>query len=141
MKKNRYPQAFQSFLKLRMHPIIAARDLYYSHVLYQEELKLARGMTYFTRLTDLFTVPRIRHATWASGMVMIAQQMCGINSAFCPPRGWESAVLTCTPSHRLLLVHHLRRRRLQPAPGAVRVSRVRRAELVSAVVSAPGPQR
>jgi hypothetical protein len=79
MKKNRYPQAFQSFLKLRMHPIIAARDLYYSHVLYQEELKLARGMTYFTRLTDLFTVPRIRHATWASGMVMIAQQMCGIN--------------------------------------------------------------
>lgn len=36
MKKNRYPQAFKSFLKLRMHPIIAARDLYYSHVLYEE---------------------------------------------------------------------------------------------------------
>lgn len=80
MKKNRYPKAFQSFLKLRMHPIIAARDLYYSHVLYVEELKAARGANFFERFADLFTVPRIRRGTWASGMVMIAQQMCGINS-------------------------------------------------------------
>jgi sugar porter (SP) family MFS transporter len=79
MKKNRFPDAFRSFLKLRMHPIIAARDLYYSHVLYEEELKMARGANYFQRFADLFTVPRIRRATWASGMVMLGQQMCGIN--------------------------------------------------------------
>ena len=33
----------------------------------------------FTRFIELFTIPRVRHATWASGIVMIAQQMCGIN--------------------------------------------------------------
>jgi hypothetical protein len=48
MKKNKYSRAFQSFLQLRMHPIIAARDLYYSHVLYEEELKMARGSSYVT---------------------------------------------------------------------------------------------
>ncbi|KAJ7742574.1 sugar transporter-like protein [Mycena metata] len=79
MKKNRYPDAMQSYLKLRQQPIIAARDLYYSHVLYEEELLMARGTNYFERFRDLFTVPRIRRATWASGMVMLSQQMCGIN--------------------------------------------------------------
>jgi hypothetical protein len=72
MKKGRYPQAFRSFLKLRMHPIIAARDLYYSHVLYEEEVRMARGASYFSRFRDLFTVPRIRRATWASSMVMVS---------------------------------------------------------------------
>ena len=72
MRKGRYPAAFQSMLRLRMHPIIAARDFYYSHVLYEEEIVLAQGANYFERLKDLFTVPRIRRATWASGMVMIA---------------------------------------------------------------------
>lgn len=33
----------------------------------------------FTRFVELFTIPRIRRATQASGIVMIAQQMCGIN--------------------------------------------------------------
>ncbi|KAJ7178181.1 sugar transporter-like protein [Mycena filopes] len=79
MKKNKYAQAFASYLKIRQQPIIAARDLYYSHVLYEEELLMARGTNYFERLRDLFTVPRIRRATLASGMVMISQQMCGIN--------------------------------------------------------------
>lgn len=32
-----------------------------------------------TRFFELFSIPRIRRATWASGIVMIAQQMCGIN--------------------------------------------------------------
>lgn len=82
MKKNRYPKAFASFVKLRLTPLSAARDLYYSHVLYEEELKFARGANFFTRFKELFTVPRIRRASWASGMVMIAQQMCGINSEF-----------------------------------------------------------
>lgn len=82
MKKNRYPEAFASFSKLRLAPIIAARDLYYSHVLYEEERKLGRGVSYVARFRELFTVPRIRRASWASAMVMIAQQMCGINSEY-----------------------------------------------------------
>jgi hypothetical protein len=49
-------QAFGSFLRLRAHPIIAARDFYYSYVIYQEEIKEARGANYFSRLKDCFTV-------------------------------------------------------------------------------------
>ncbi|KAL1406804.1 hypothetical protein Q8F55_006211 [Vanrija albida] len=79
MKKNRYPEAFASYLKIRSAPIIAARDLYYSHVLYEEEKALAEGSTYISRLLDCFRIPRIRRATLAAGTVMLAQQMCGIN--------------------------------------------------------------
>lgn len=80
MKKNRYPKAFRSMCRLRSHPMIAARDLYYSHVLYENELKEARGANYITRLVDCFRVPRIRRANLAASTVMLAQQMCGINS-------------------------------------------------------------
>lgn len=80
MKKGRHAEAFQAMNKLRAHPIIAARDFYYSHVLYVEELKVARGAGYFQRLWDCFSVPRIRRANYGASTVMIAQQMCGINS-------------------------------------------------------------
>jgi hypothetical protein len=80
MKKGRYADAFKSFCRLRKHRLIAARDLYYSHVLFEEELRLARGASYFTRLADCFRVPRIRRATLGASTVMLAQQMCGINS-------------------------------------------------------------
>jgi hypothetical protein len=66
--------------RLRAHPIIAARDYYYSYVNYEEEKKAAAGSTYFTRLRDCFTIPRIRRANYGASTVMIAQQMCGINS-------------------------------------------------------------
>lgn len=66
--------------RIRAHPIIGIRDYYYSYVNYQEELKVAVGSTYFTRLRDCFTVPRIRRANYGASTVMIAQQMCGINS-------------------------------------------------------------
>lgn len=39
---------------------------------------------YITRFTQLFTVPRLRRATFASGTVMIAQQICGSRSVACP---------------------------------------------------------
>ncbi|KAJ4359920.1 uncharacterized protein N0V89_000479 [Didymosphaeria variabile] len=35
--------------------------------------------TYFKRLANLFKVPRIRRATTAAAVVMISQQLCGIN--------------------------------------------------------------
>ncbi|KAL7942930.1 sugar transporter domain-containing protein [Trichoderma barbatum] len=85
MKKGKHEKAWGSLLRLRNHPIQAARDLYYIQCLLDQEvllvekagLKVTNNM--FTRFVELFTIPRIRRATWASGIVMIAQQMCGIN--------------------------------------------------------------
>ncbi|KAK0824509.1 hypothetical protein LTR91_026089 [Friedmanniomyces endolithicus] len=79
MKNGKHAKAFKWMDRLRAHPIIAARDYYYSYVLYNEELKLARGANYFTRLWDCFAVPRIRRANYGASTVMLAQQMCGIN--------------------------------------------------------------
>ena len=80
MKKNRYPQAFRSLVRLRHTELQAARDLYYIHVQLVEESKIIGGANYLSRFTELFTIPRVRRATLASFTVMLAQQMCGINS-------------------------------------------------------------
>ncbi|KHN97382.1 sugar transporter [Metarhizium album ARSEF 1941] len=85
LKKKRYDQAWRSLLKLRNTPMQAARDMFYIHCLLEQEDELVKeaGLkvtsNIFTRFVELFTIPRIRRATWASGIVMIAQQMCGIN--------------------------------------------------------------
>ncbi|KAF7557181.1 hypothetical protein G7Z17_g863 [Cylindrodendrum hubeiense] len=79
MKHGRIAEGYQSMNRLRAHPIIAARDYYYSYVIYQEELKEAHGAGYFSRMWDCFAVPRIRRANYGASTVMIAQQMCGIN--------------------------------------------------------------
>jgi MFS family permease len=42
-------------------------------------MEVLRGSNYFSRFIELFTIPRVRRATLASFVVMIAQQMCGIN--------------------------------------------------------------
>ena len=80
MKHGKVAQGFRSMVRLRAHPIIAARDFYYSYIIYEEEIKLAGGEGYFSRLWDCFRVPRIRRANYGASTVMIAQQMCGINS-------------------------------------------------------------
>lgn len=79
MKKNRYPQAYRSLLKLRNNPLQAARDLYYIHTQLEIEKEIIGNSNYVTRFIQLFTIPRVRRATLASFTVMIAQQMCGIN--------------------------------------------------------------
>jgi len=85
MSKGRYSQAYKSLLRFRNTPLQAARELYYIHAQMQEEelLIAASGISVkanvFTRMVELFTIPRVRRATQASGIVMIAQQMCGIN--------------------------------------------------------------
>jgi len=79
MKHGKIAQGYESMRRLRAHPIIGARDYYYSYVIYQEELKIARGSGYFQRLWDCFAVPRIRRANYGASTAMIAQQMCGIN--------------------------------------------------------------
>lgn len=83
ISKGRYGKAYQSLLRFRGSPIQAARDLYYIHAQIQQEeiLVQASGVAVkaglFTRFIELFTIPRLRRATQASGIVMIAQQMCG----------------------------------------------------------------
>lgn len=99
MKKRRYPQAWESFRKLRnsemqvrglltvISLIIwaltdcflcqAARDMYYVHCQLEIESAVIGGRTFISRLVELFTIPRLRRATVASGVVMLAQQMCG----------------------------------------------------------------
>jgi len=79
MKKGRYQKAFDSFKRLRHTEVIAARDLYYAHVQLAEENRVIQGKTYISRLTELFTIPRVRRGTLAASTVMLAQQMCGIN--------------------------------------------------------------
>lgn len=79
MKKGRYHEAYTSFRRLRNTELQASRDLYYVHRQLQEEFAVISGSTYISRFLELFTIPRIRRATLASWVVMIAQQMCGIN--------------------------------------------------------------
>lgn len=79
MKKNRYQKAYKSLLRLRHHPLQAARDIYYIHCQLELEARIVGKSNYVTRFGQLFTIPRVRRATLASFVVMIAQQMCGIN--------------------------------------------------------------
>jgi len=79
MKKNKYRKAYKSLLKLRFQPVQAARDLYYIHCQLEIEAQIVGKSNYITRFLQLFTIPRVRRATLASFVVMIAQQMCGIN--------------------------------------------------------------
>jgi len=79
MKKDRYPDAWNSMAKLRNNPIQVARDIFYIHAQLEIEMQLLRGSTYSQRFVELFTIPRVRRATLAAFTVMIAQQMCGIN--------------------------------------------------------------
>ncbi|KAH6996798.1 hypothetical protein EDB80DRAFT_813564, partial [Ilyonectria destructans] len=82
MKKNRYSDAMKSLLRLRNNPVQAARDLYYIHAQLEVEYEFIQSIgksSYLNRFIELFTIPRVRRATLASFVVMIAQQMCGIN--------------------------------------------------------------
>ncbi|CAO2648289.1 Nn.00g075560.m01.CDS01 [Neocucurbitaria sp. VM-36] len=79
IKKNRYRKAWQSLLRLRFSPVQAARDMYYIHAQLQVEAEIVGQSNYLSRFVELFTIPRVRRATLASFVVMIAQQMCGIN--------------------------------------------------------------
>ena len=79
IKKGRFVEAYKSLLKLRNHPLMAARDLYYINAQIEIEKDVIGDTSYIKRFGQLFTIPRVRRATLASFTVMIAQQMCGIN--------------------------------------------------------------
>jgi MFS family permease len=96
LKKHRPAKAYRSLVRLRNTPLQAARDLYLINAqLVQEDILLedsglAKNGNFFTRFVELFTIPRVRRATQASGIVMIAQQMCGSKSSPAVPaaRPW-----------------------------------------------------
>jgi MFS family permease len=82
MKKGKYEKAYRSLLRLRGSSLLACRDLYYLHAQLEVEEALieATGSPrggFFTRAMELFTVPRNRRATQASGIIMASQQFCG----------------------------------------------------------------
>lgn len=81
--KDRPRDAYKSLLRLRNSALQAARDLYYIHTQIKIEhvVLVDSGYTHsgniFVRFYELFTTPRLRRAVQASGIAMIAQQMCG----------------------------------------------------------------
>ncbi|KAH8164555.1 hypothetical protein CIB48_g3693 [Xylaria polymorpha] len=79
MKKDRYAQAYKSLIVLRHHPVQVARDMYSIHAQLTVEHQILNKSNYVTRFIQLFTIPRVRRATYAAFTVMIAQQLCGIN--------------------------------------------------------------
>ncbi|PFH52019.1 hypothetical protein AMATHDRAFT_141199 [Amanita thiersii Skay4041] len=72
--KGRYDKAYESLVRIRNHPLQAARDLYYMHVLLEAEKSIQRDRRHL--FLELFTVPRNRRATQASFIVMF---ICGVN--------------------------------------------------------------
>jgi hypothetical protein len=107
MKKNRYTKAYSSLLKLRHHPIQAARDLYYIHCQLQVEASIIGKSNYLTRFGELFTIPRVRRATLASFVVMIAQQMCTLRVPVTKPMFFDLTdnLYRRNQHHRILLIH------------------------------------
>ncbi|KAK1970831.1 hexose transporter [Colletotrichum sublineola] len=73
MEKGKYQKAFQSTLRLRHHPIQAARDMFYAYKLLEIENRARSGRNW----KDFFTVRRNRRAAMASYFVMFMQQFCG----------------------------------------------------------------
>ncbi|KAH0551158.1 hypothetical protein GP486_007507 [Trichoglossum hirsutum] len=78
MKKGEYMKAYESLCRLRNSHLQAARDLFYvRQQLLNEVDGLGKDTRYFNRAMSLFTRDRVRRATLAAFVVMIAQQLCG----------------------------------------------------------------
>ncbi len=63
IKHGKVAKAYASLLKLRNHPLLAARDLYYISTQIQIEHEIVGNSTYVSCLMQLFTMPRARRAT------------------------------------------------------------------------------
>ncbi|KAJ7057081.1 general substrate transporter [Mycena amicta] len=72
-------QLQKSFARLRNSELQAARDLYYAYVQHKAEAAAFAGSTFFRRVHELFTVPRLHRAALGGFLVMAAQQFSGIN--------------------------------------------------------------
>lgn len=74
MKQQRYKEAFDALLRLRTHPLIAARDFLLLHSALQENLNNPPA-----RLSALVSTPRNQRAAQACFLLMLMQQFCGVN--------------------------------------------------------------
>ena len=118
ISKRRYDLAFQSLCRLRNTPLQAARDLYLIHAQVRledrvlQESGFSKQNTLITRFVELFTVPRLRRATQASGIAMMLQPMCGSKYSFwpCKPDAGHETDLTLhlSPGNCVLFNNHLR---------------------------------
>lgn len=80
-KREQYRQGYGSLIKLRNTTLQAARELYATYLARKNDSKLRNSVqqSFTSKLRSLFSVPRNRHALYASYTVMLSQQICGIN--------------------------------------------------------------
>jgi hypothetical protein len=63
---------------LRNTELQAAKEVYAAYLQSRVRAKpVDKGLNFFTKISELFTIPRIRRATTASYVVMLSQQLCG----------------------------------------------------------------
>ncbi|KAK5165370.1 uncharacterized protein LTR77_008899 [Saxophila tyrrhenica] len=99
MKKGRYQKAFAAFCRIRNSKLIAAREIFYAHCQIVAEDVAFEGQSIWSRAWELFSVPRIRRATFASAWIVISQQFSGINiMAFYSSTIFSQAGYTVTQS-------------------------------------------
>ena len=72
-----YHGAFMSLRRVRNSNLQAARDVWTSYT--QRPKCPSSRSSLLRRFCELFTIPRIRHASLAAFTVMLSQQLCGIN--------------------------------------------------------------
>lgn len=79
IQNHKVQRAYRSFRRIRNTELEACRDLFYTHVGVEIERRVNKGKNFFTKLAELFSVPRNRRATMATWMIMFGQQFCGVN--------------------------------------------------------------
>ena len=80
VKKGQYDLAYKSLITFRNTELQAAKELYDSYCKQLASFNpLETPSSYLSRIKELFTIPRICHATLASMTTMLCQQLCGIN--------------------------------------------------------------
>lgn len=79
IEKNKIPKAYRSFRRIRNSDLQACRDLFYTYVGVEIERRVNKGKNFFTKLWELFSIPRNRRATLATWIIMFGQQFCGVN--------------------------------------------------------------
>ncbi|KAH8587183.1 hypothetical protein B0O99DRAFT_584890 [Bisporella sp. PMI_857] len=78
IKKGKFRKAYKSLLYLNETPLQAARELYLIHAQNEAE-NLSYNLRFWRRFKQLFTVQRMSSSLIAAVVLMVAQQLCGIN--------------------------------------------------------------
>lgn len=101
----RYRLAFGNLCKFRNSELQAAKEIYATYLQHHVKAKVgnAEVVSFFARISELFTIPRIRRATTGSYVAMLSQQLCGSELSIPTLR----TLLIAYPSqhYRFLLIH------------------------------------